>query len=540
MNIFNRFATRLLPILLVSSLPAWTIQAFAESAPAGERFYFHTAVQGDTLLKLAHRYLNRVADWPAIARLNRIADPRRIPVGTVVKIPVEMMRTEVVAARVIASGGKAELSGGAPALNMALKEGDTLRTGDDGFVTLQLADGSTLTLQSRSQLRIKSTRQLANTGGVGDHRFGLDHGRLETRVTRQRGPAARYEIETPTSNMGVRGTVFRVGTDGAKVAQTEVTEGRVVAASAGSGAPAVATAVEVGAGFGTIVEAGKPPSAPVALLEPPKLESPAAPFERADIRLPFGAVARAVAYRAQVAADQGFARLIADQKLAGTEASFQDLPDGSLFLRVRGIDERGLEGMDAVARLVVKARPFAPELISPSGARAVGSGTPLTWRANDTAKGYRLHLAHGADFAKPAIDKNIPPGTSFQPDPPLAGGKWFWRMASLGPDGPGPWSPVRSFEVAQPDLNLAPLPDKTGIRIGEGDDKLSYRMQVAEDRRFLRIVQEKEVSGRFEVSGLSPGAYYLRLRAADGVDWSGPWLLEVYLRGWWLSPRGVH
>jgi hypothetical protein len=149
-------------------------------------------------------------------------------------------------------------------------------------------------------------------------------------------------------------------------------------------------------------------------------------------------------------------------------------------------------------------------------------------------------LAHGADFAKPAIDKNIPPGTSFQPDPPLAGGKWFWRMASLGPDGPGPWSPVRSFEVAQPDLNLAPLPDKTGIRIGEGDDKLSYRMQVAEDRRFLRIVQEKEVSGRFEVSGLSPGAYYLRLRAADGVDWSGPWLLEVYLRGWWLSPRGVH
>lgn len=238
-----------LPLLIAALLTAASnaAHAAAESSASAERMYSHTAAQGDTLLGLASRYLSKVSDWPVVAKLNGIADPRRIPVGTTVRIPVSLMRREAAPAVIAALSGKVDVGAAPAALNASVKEGDAIRTGDDGFVTLRMADGSTLTLQSRSALKLKTARQLVNTGGIGDTQVRLDSGRLETRVARQRGPAARYEIETPTSNLGVRGTVFRAASDGGSRSQTEVTEGRVAAVSSD---PKFAKEVGVDAGFG--------------------------------------------------------------------------------------------------------------------------------------------------------------------------------------------------------------------------------------------------------------------------------------------------
>ena len=63
----------------------------------------------------------------------------------------------------------------------------------------------------------------------------LESGRIETGVAKQKNSGARYEIRTPTSNMGVRGTMFRVGADeSGKRGQGEVVEGLVAVTSSGT------------------------------------------------------------------------------------------------------------------------------------------------------------------------------------------------------------------------------------------------------------------------------------------------------------------
>jgi hypothetical protein len=112
---------------------------------------------------------------------------------------------------VVAVRGQVEANNQMLVAGQTLAERDKINTGDDGFVTIKLADGSTLTIQSKSSVELERTRQLANTT-VGESVVRLERGRLETAVTKQNA-AAKYEVRTPTSNMGVRGTMFRAGTD---------------------------------------------------------------------------------------------------------------------------------------------------------------------------------------------------------------------------------------------------------------------------------------------------------------------------------------
>jgi nucleoid-associated protein YgaU len=47
----------------------------------------HTTIEGDSLQSVAYRYLGKPAYWRAIAALNGIDDPLRVPVGTALLIP---------------------------------------------------------------------------------------------------------------------------------------------------------------------------------------------------------------------------------------------------------------------------------------------------------------------------------------------------------------------------------------------------------------------------------------------------------------------
>ena len=156
----------------------------------------------------------------------------------------------------------------------------------------------------------------------------------------QRGPAARYQIRTPTTTVSVRGTEFRVGADPvAHSAQAEVTGGEVRLNPVDGG---VAKALP--AGYGVVAKAGAPIPAPRPLLPAPTLTTLPERFERVDLSLPFTPVDKAVAYRAQIARDPKFADVVADAVFNTPPARFGTLPDGAWWLRVRAIDEAVLEG----------------------------------------------------------------------------------------------------------------------------------------------------------------------------------------------------
>lgn len=513
-----------------------------------ERFFTHKAVSGDSLERLADRYLVKRRDWQTLQKHNALSDPHQIPLGKIIKIPVSAMRTDSVPVEVIATKGVVSSSSGAVSVGSKLKEGDKLTTPEGGFVTVKLADGSTLTVQPKSSVRVETARQLVNSGGVTDTVMRLESGRVETSVAKQKHASARYEIRTPTSNMGVRGTMFRVGADeSGKRAQSEVVEGLVAIASAGP-ASATSASLPLKAGFGTFVEAGKPPAPPVVLLSAPDVSKLPAKIQKTDARFVVAAVSGATGYRAQLASDSTFNNLLANAASATPEIDFNNLPDGAFFLRVRGVDVNGLEGNDASHAFTVKALPLPPALIEPKDqTRLLNEKVTLLWQAAPKATGYKVQVAEDANFTKTNVDEQVQAGVTLSPPVALKSIPYFWRVASLSADGEvGSWSQPQSFLGATnaPTLRAKRVSGNAPIEI-EGSTAESHQVHIARDDRFTNIASDRAITGnKFEVTGLATGAYYIRVRAAVGDKgtgtWSEPRLLEIYPfgGGWWLSESG--
>lgn len=518
------------------------------------RFFTHTAQAGDTLLKLANRYLVNRNDWQIFQKFNKVKNPRAIPLGAQIKIPVSAMRQDAAAAEVIATTGSVASSAGPVATGSKVGEGDKLTTGEGGFVTIKLADGSTLTVQPKSTIRMEAARQLVNTGGVTDTVVRLDSGRLETKVALQKNSAGRYEIRTPTSNMGVRGTLFRVGADeSGQRGQGEVVEGLIAVSSPSPiAAPASKNLapLALGAGFGSFVEAGKPPSPPIALLSAPEVSMLPAEMQTPDVRFSFSAVPGALSYRAQVARDNAFTNLIASASSTSPDVAFVNLPDGALFVRVRGVDVNGLEGKDAARAFSVKARPLPPLLSEPGDAsRILTSVVTLRWEEAVDAVSYRVQLASDAAFTTPLFDDKGVARTSLTPTIVLKPETTHWRVASTNAKGEsGPWSPSRSFIGAAdlPVLNAKRAAGAMPLEI-DASSAQAHQVQIARDPRFTNIASDRTIVGsKFDLGSLPTNVYYIRVRAMDKTvngseklagPWSEPRMLEVYPfgGGWWLS-----
>ena len=75
----------------------------ADAEPA----YVHTTIAGDTVIGLGRRFLSEPARWPELARANALRNPNQIAVGTALRIPLRLMRTEAVAANVLSVIGEA-------------------------------------------------------------------------------------------------------------------------------------------------------------------------------------------------------------------------------------------------------------------------------------------------------------------------------------------------------------------------------------------------------------------------------------------------
>ncbi len=508
-----------------------TIKAESKAEVATTAYFIHTATQGDTLIKLANRYLEKRQNWQPLQKLNKIEDPTRIKPGTQIRIPIPEMRREPAELTVLAVQGDVQGDGAKLIQGAVVKEGQKLATGDNGFVTLQLADGSTLTVQSKSRVNVDNARKLVNSGGVLDTVFKVVSGRVEAGVERQRGPAARFEVRTDTSTMGVRGTRFRVAADPAsKLTIGEVLTGRVGVAAEGVAAPELA----LDAGFGTVVEAGKAPLPPVKLLPEPGLGSMPTRFERPQIGFRIDAVPGATAYRMQVARDAAFRDVQADVLSTTTDVQLLGLPDGDFNVRVRAVDKLGLEGKDAQRTFTLAARPEPPIVSAPAnGARIGTTNVKFEWAAVTDAGAYRFQLnkvdgsATADTFAKPLADEEKIAVNRFQPSQPLSPGEYVWRVASVtGLGKPGPWSDAQRFTL-RPSLAAPDEPQVQGGKVRfswRGEAGVRYQFQLASDSNFRRIVTEL-ATDKAEVILDRPsiGVYHMRYRIVEPDGSYGPY-----------------
>ncbi len=94
-------------------------------------------------------------------------------------------------------------------VGMSLEAGDSIKTGDDSSAEITFFDGSTIELEAGTEIEIASLDISADTGST---TITLEQtiGNTISRVTKILDPASRYEVETPTGVVAVRGSAMQV------------------------------------------------------------------------------------------------------------------------------------------------------------------------------------------------------------------------------------------------------------------------------------------------------------------------------------------
>lgn len=228
-----------------------------------------------------------------------------------------------------------------------IKNGDVIRTGTQSFAVIKTINGSQIKVFSNSQIYFKSISRMPI-------QIELKKGRVDNSVSSSftqnksiKPNDYKFLLTTPSLNLGVRGTQFKVehNINDSKVSvkdgvvdiqPTNVCE-RVSQLKTNEGATVTRMGVHK-----------------IKLLDSPNLKDVPVLFKRAPVFIKFGGVLGAHNYRVQVSHDSDFVYLIKEQIIEEPEFHFEDLDNGYYYIRVSAIDMNGLETIPAQIRILVQ------------------------------------------------------------------------------------------------------------------------------------------------------------------------------------------
>ncbi|WP_243652443.1 FecR domain-containing protein [Novosphingobium sp. PhB165] len=375
--------------------------------------------RNDTLYDLAQRYFADRGGYVVVQKLNRVSNPRRMPVGKVLKIPRSLLRREPIEAVVQNYKGSVLVGTRSAAIGLKVHEGDLVETGDRSFVSLRLPDNTTVSLPSGTRVRVQMLRRTLLAESV-ERQFVIQKGQAAGIVTPMTDPQSTFQFLTPRAMTSVRGTQFRVSYEpGDESSHVEVTEGKVAFREDRE------TEQFVEAGFGTSDQL----PAPVPLLAAPDLVTPDKVQDEERLAFAVKPLTGAIRYRFQLARDAGFLDVI-DEAFADTpQAELPSLPNGTYFVRMAGIDANGLEGKPSVYSFERRLNRLRTSLEQSRAGRY--RQFLFRWQAPDlTGAHFRFQLSHNADGSSPVVDQTGLAGSSFVITD-LPGGTYYWRVMSI-------------------------------------------------------------------------------------------------------------
>ena len=481
---------------------------------------------GDNLIHFSRQHLINPDDWRVLQTLNKIKNPYRMQLGQPLRVPLHLVKRLPAPAEVALSSGKAGILKADKTIvpviaGQQLTAGTELITGENSKLNIKLADGSVVSMQPKSQLKL-DTLSIYSGGGMVDTTLRLQQGKLETEANPAHVQGNKMQIVTPTAVAAVRGTKFRVSANDDSVTQ-ETLEGKVALIAAGIEVP-------VDKGFGSLSEGGAPPLPPIMLLAAPVVEKLPPKLQALPVSFDMPAQEGAVAWLGKVSAEANFNSIAAESLSQGTQLSFNDLPDGKYFLKVRAKDKQGLEGYDVVHAFDLNAQPFAPKAVTPAQAEIVREPNPqLAWAKVDTAKTYLLELAKDVEF-KQILDSKQVADATYKLEKNLEPGHYYWRLASIDGADQGPYSQVNSFSYKpKPDV-----PDISQLKVQVRNNKVFVSTRNAPDGLVYEAVLHNEVnqqknvwqartaSGEFSFLLKEYGKQTLTLRFVDVDGTFGP------------------
>ena len=544
------------------------------TVPASDDSAWQYRIQpADTLIGLTDAYLQDSANWRELQRLNKVADPLKLVPGSTLRMPLRLLRREASVAQVVFTQGAVSLVrppavAGTPLVaGTTVQTGDQLRTGEQGSVSLRFVDGSRLLIAPGSEVSIEQLLVYGRSA-LPAMKLRLNKGSADSRVEKQPSRPADYELKTPSLNLGVRGTEFRVQvSDDGQATRAQVLEGVVTAMLAGANVPVAAgartTPVEAGArtapveaGFGVATLPGQSGLQRGKLPAAPDLGSVPQLLDRIPLTLAWSAQAGVRAWRAQVFAADDFERLLLDSRsnspkaIWGATPELAELPDGRYTLRVRAIDALGLEGLATDRPFTLKARPEPPfNRAPPANAVVYGNTLDLAWTRPANASKFRLQVASTLDFAAPQLDRSDIVDTETRIT--LPPGVYHYRLASIAKgDDLGPFGDPQT-------VTMRPIPPTPALQAPELSDKelnfrwaaaagaARYQLQFASDAAFKQLLAEPSTDlPALTLPRPAPGIYYLRVRSVDADGYAGPYgsaqQIEIPRSQWpWLLVPAV-
>ena len=303
---------------------------------------------GDTLLELSRKYFVSSAGISQVARINLLEDADRITVGQTLAIPRQSVKHWSSVARVMGMScassytpeqGSTKLLVGTP-----LHEGALIKVPAGCHTALLLEDSSIMRLPSGAVLKLSTLRKNALEKAP-EVRLELANGRVELDVMKERSPLTPFEIRTPRSVMGVRGTQFRVGfSPETQSSLVEVTEG--IVKTQGN---ADLESVDLTQGMGVTIDPLGKASAPEALLPPPRYAS----FSKSashptEVSVQLQHMDNAGSFQADIATTANLSGLRRTQQWATPEFRIDRLINQAMFYQVAAISKNGLLGSPAL------------------------------------------------------------------------------------------------------------------------------------------------------------------------------------------------
>ena len=474
----------------------------------------HPVATGDTLWSLAEQHTGDARQWPLLQKANRLANPHQLRVGQVLSVPAASTLPAAEATVVFVHGDVwATWPGGqqpsALRAGTSVPEGTQIEVRDKAFVRLKLQDGSAFGLSAGATARLERLRHhpaTAQTQTV----IRMLSGRVESDVVPRQHPGTRFDVHTPMAVASVRGTRFGVSAS-PDSATSEVAEGRVAMRSLLNRRQTTTLSAGQGARVGALGDLLRG-----EMLPAPDLSGLPRVWDDGEF-VPFALPAQplAQAYRVRVLDANTPGAVLREAWVKEPAVLWQALDDGNYTLAMQSLDKLGLLGQTAEHPFQVQATPAAPLYRQPAAGATVG-GPSLTLRCTELldASSYRIQVASDAAFGQPLVDVTTQDRCEHMAQ--LPPGRYHWRVASVASGTParqGPFGLPSAFEVvanapvASADTNAAHWSPRPGF---------SYRVQMAEDAGFTRMLRDDWLSSsQVNLPAASAEAVYLRWQSRD-------------------------
>jgi len=317
--------------------------------------WLYTVQEGDSVWSLCKTYVSDPLCWMKLVEYNQVKKPKYLPPGSIIKLPRAWLKPQATTAKVVSVNGEVLLhkqnqSDQPLTLDNELSQGDEVET-RIGSATLKFEDGSQLQLSHHTRVHMESLLFASYDQRI-ETRINLARGRVRAMVEKIKAQGSHYEIITPAAIAAVRGTDFRVASsDNNQVMITEVVEGQVNVANDHG-------ARQLPAGFALRAVVGEALPQPVSLLPRVQIIETKKKMKAAAFPMVFNwqPMKGAVKYSSQVfnALSQ---QLVLESQVSQPSFSIAELPAGNYFLKIRAVDQFGVEGFDRRIKLGIQKNP---------------------------------------------------------------------------------------------------------------------------------------------------------------------------------------